>query len=141
MERADGERPEKRIFKEVVVHLDFKGAPPTLPFLKDLIAFIGTKFEKLVTGILFEMEDCFPYDGNLRPLRGPNVYSPDDIAEVLDLMRKHDLKFIPLVQTFGHLEFALKRERFSHLRETANNFTSVCPLQEESLELVCSMID
>lgn len=95
-QRAD-ERSEKRIFQEVIVHLDFKGAPPTLPFLKDLITFIGTKFEKLVTGILFEMEDTFPYDGNLKPLRGPNVYSPDDIKEILDLMRKHDLKFIPLV--------------------------------------------
>jgi|LauGreDrversion4_2_1035121.scaffolds.fasta_scaffold58291_3 hexosaminidase len=111
------ERAERRLFKEVVVHIDFKGAPPTFSFLKDFITYIGTKFEKVVTGILFEFEDTFPYDGNLKPLRGPNVYSVDQLKEVMELMRKHELKFIPLIQTFGHLEFVLKRERFSHLRE------------------------
>jgi hexosaminidase len=56
-------------------------------------------------------------------------------------MAQHNLKLIPLVQTFGHLEFALKRERFSHLRENKDNFTSVCPLNPESIELVYSMIN
>lgn len=56
-------------------------------------------------------------------------------------MHKYNLKMIPLVQTFGHLEFVLKRDRYSHLRETPNNYTSVCPLNPESVELVCSMID
>ena len=56
-------------------------------------------------------------------------------------MHKYNFKMIPLVQTFGHLEFVLKRDRYSHLRETPNNYTSVCPLNPESVELVCSMID
>jgi hexosaminidase len=60
--------------------------------------------------------------------------------EIATLMKKYNLKMVPLVQTFGHLEFVLKRERFSHLRESKDNYTSICPLNPESIELVCSMI-
>jgi hexosaminidase len=56
-------------------------------------------------------------------------------------MKNLKLKLIPLVQTFGHLEFALKRDRFSHLREQFDNYSSLCPLNNESIELVLSMIN
>lgn len=136
-----GERSDQRLFKEVIIHLDFKGAPPKFGFLKDLIRFIATKFDKVVTGILFEFEDTFPYEGNLKPLMGSTVYTKEQIRELIELMNYHNLTMIPLIQTFGHLEFALKRDRFSHLREQPDNFSSLCPLNEESIELVCSMID
>lgn len=138
---AFGERTDRKIFKEVFVHLDFKGAPPTFQFLKNFIMHIGTKYEKVVTGLLMEFEDTFPYDGNLKPLRGINYYSRNEIEEVISLMEKYKLKMVPLVQTFGHLEFVLKRDRFSHLRESKDNYTSLCPLNPESIELLCSMID
>jgi hexosaminidase len=67
--------------------------------------------------LLIEFEDTFPYEGNLKPLRGINFYTKDQISELVILMRNMKLKLIPLVQTFGHLEFVLKRDRFSHLRE------------------------
>ena len=67
------------MFKEVIIHLDFKGAPPTISFLKLFIEFIGKRYKKLVTGILFEFEDTFPYDGNLKCLRGNNFYSKDEL--------------------------------------------------------------
>lgn len=35
----------------------------------------------------------------------------------------------------------MKRERFSHLRENPENFSSLCPLNIESIEFVCAMID
>lgn len=114
---SQSERLDRRLFKEVLIHLDLKGAPPTFSFLKDIVRYISTKFEKIVTGILFEFEDMFPYDGNLRPLRCENNYSKQEILELVQLMEKYNLKLVPLVQTFGHLEFVLKRERFSHLRE------------------------
>lgn len=56
-------------------------------------------------------------------------------------MKQNDFKLIPLVQTFGHLEFALKRERFSELRETPDNYQSLCPLKQDSKSFVLNMID
>ena len=55
-------------------------------------------------------------------------------------MIKHKLKLIPLIQTFGHLEFALKRDRFSSLREDPDSYQSLCPLNPSSKTLVRSMI-
>lgn len=94
-----------------------------------------------MTGLLIEFEDTFPYEGNLKPLRGVNFYTREQISELSFLMRTLNLKLIPLVQTFGHLEFVLKRDRFSHLREQSDNYSSLCPLNKESIELVSSMIN
>ena len=43
---------------------------------------------------------------------------------------------IPLVQTFGHMEWVLKLERYRQLREEESNPQSICPSREESLDLV-----
>ncbi|XP_069786423.1 hexosaminidase D-like isoform X2 [Narcine bancroftii] len=92
-------------------------------------------------GILLEYEDMFPYDGNLQVLKSPNAYSPSYIKDLMDLARKHQFEIIPLVQTFGHMEFVLKHKAFSHLREMKTFPNSLNPHKEESLELVKSMID
>ena len=74
---------DTKAFKELLIHLDFKGAPPTFSYLKSFIEFLGMKYTKLVTGIVFEFEDTFPYDGNLRPLRGINYYSKEQLREIV----------------------------------------------------------
>lgn len=137
----ESERCDEKVFKEVIVHLDMKGAPPTFAFFKRFVSFIGERYGKLVTGILLELEDTFPYEGYLTPLRGLNFYSKEQLYEIQELAKKYKLQIIPLIQTFGHLEFALKRERFAHLREQQYCYQSLCPLKGESKEFVLSMID
>lgn len=65
-----GERQDKKIFKDVFIHIDLKGAPPTFTFLLKFIRFLGQQYQGLVTGIVFEFEDTFPYDGFLSELKG-----------------------------------------------------------------------
>ena len=69
-----------------------------------------------------------------------DAYTKDDIKEFLSLAKKNDLTVIPLVQTFGHMEFVLKHKDFSHLRETPKITNSVCPLKNASAALVKSII-
>ncbi len=66
---------ENKIFKEALLHLDFKGAPPTYPFLLEYIKFLGQNYKGVITGLLLEWEDTFPYEGYLEPIRGQNVYT------------------------------------------------------------------
>ncbi|CDW91252.1 hexosaminidase d [Stylonychia lemnae] len=134
-------RFDQKIFKDVLIHLDFKGAPPTISFLKKLITYLGERYTNLVTGIIFEFEDTFPYDGYLTQLRGLNFYSKDQIKDIVELTKKYKFKIVPLIQTFGHLEFALKRERFSHLREQNDNYQSLCPLKQDSKQFVLNLIE
>ncbi|XP_007886660.1 hexosaminidase D isoform X2 [Callorhinchus milii] len=120
------------------VHLDLKGAPPKISYLAEIFpvfAYLGAD------GVLLEYEDMFPYEGQIEVLRSPIAYSVPDIKEIINLARVNNLEIIPLVQTFGHLEFVLKHEKFSHLREVETFPNTINPHKQESLYLIKSMID
>ncbi len=51
------------------------------------------------------------------------------------------MQVIPLVQTFGHLEFILKTEEFVDLREVPRYPQVLCPSNNKSFELVKLMVD
>lgn len=51
-----------------------------------------------------------------------------------------DLLVIPLVQTFGHMEYVLKHEQWRGLREVEAYPSSMCPSNSETMTLVRSMI-
>ncbi|KAG8128977.1 hypothetical protein E2320_015678, partial [Naja naja] len=85
-------------------------------------------------GILLEYEDMYPYDGELKPLRANDAYSPSEVKEILKLAKSHDLEVIPLIQTFGHMEnFATSG--------SGNVPNTVNPHKEDSLKLVIAMIE
>lgn len=95
-----------------IVHLDLKGAPPKLSYYKDFFQFL----KKIgATGILLEYEDMFPY--NYVDAAALNAYTIEEINKILEYAKENSLEVIPLIQTFGHLEFVLKLEKYKHLRE------------------------
>ncbi|XP_075626930.1 hexosaminidase D isoform X3 [Balearica regulorum gibbericeps] len=148
-----------------LVHLDLKGAPPRASYLAEvrrrghpgpprppgpvpptrcplpvpqvlpLLRALGA------TGLLLEYEDTFPYAGPLEPLRAPHAYSPGEVRAVLSQARAQGLEVVPLVQTFGHMEFVLKHREFAHLREVEAFPNALNPHKEESRALVKAMID
>ncbi|XP_036078589.1 hexosaminidase D isoform X2 [Rousettus aegyptiacus] len=125
-------------FRMRLVHLDLKGAPPKVSYLSEILPL----FRALgANGLLIEYEDMFPYEGALRLLRARHAYSPSEIREILRLATLNELEVIPLVQTFGHMEFVLKHEALAHLREVAPFPNTLNPHEEESLALVGAMID
>ncbi|XP_054448883.1 hexosaminidase D [Pteronotus mesoamericanus] len=125
-------------FKMRFVHLDLKGAPPKVSYLSEIFPL----FHALgANGLLIEYEDTFPYEGPLKLLRAPHAYSPSEVKEILHLAAQNELEVIPLVQTFGHMEFVLKHEAFAHLREVALFPNTLNPHEAEALALVAAMVD
>ena len=124
--------------KERVVHFDLKGAPPEMAVLKSLIPWIASHG---ATMVLLEYEEMFPFHGILADITARNHYTPTQIRELLDLCDKHKIEVIPLVQTFGHLEFTLKLQKFSHLREVPELPQAICPSRNESVNLVYELIN
>jgi hypothetical protein len=120
-----------------VVHIDFKGAPPKISFLRTLFPLIASAG---ANALLMEYEDMFPYHGTLRNLSAKNCYSKTDIKEINRIASQNKLEIIPLVQTFGHLEFVLKLEEFQHLRETADFPQEICPNHPEAMDLIREML-
>ncbi|XP_062447475.1 hexosaminidase D isoform X2 [Rhea pennata] len=121
-----------------LVHLDLKGAPPRASYVVEVLPLLRALG---ATGLLLEYEDTFPYAGALEPLRAQHAYSAEEIRAVLRLAKAQGLEVVPLVQTFGHLEFVLKHKEFAHLREVKTFPNALNPHKEESRALVKAMID
>ncbi|KAM3960696.1 hexosaminidase D [Aphomia sociella] len=125
------------ILPNVVVHLDLKGPAPKLKYLESLLPLLKSHG---VNGLLVEYEDMFPYEGHLVNLSAKNCYRKAELKKFLSTVHRFGLEVIPLIQTFGHLEFALKLPQFMHLREISQYPDSVCPSKAESLILINQMI-
>lgn len=121
-----------------IVHLDLKGAPPKVTYYDYLFRLLQNLG---ATGILIEYEDMFPFKGNLIDIAADNHYNHSEINDIQNLARKYDLMIIPLVQTFGHLEFVLKLEKYKELREMNRYPQSICPMHNKSEVLLFEMID
>ncbi|CAJ0589043.1 unnamed protein product [Cylicocyclus nassatus] len=105
---------KNEFYENIIVHFDLKGAPPRVPYfmeLLDLVARAGA------TGVLLEWEEMFPWKGRLAVARGAEAYSLNDVRAILFKAKSLNLDIIPLVQTFGHLEWFLKLEEFRKYRE------------------------
>ncbi|XP_053308862.1 hexosaminidase D [Spea bombifrons] len=134
---GESSETKKVNFDLTLVHLDLKGAPPKVAYLAEVFPLFSALG---ANGLLIEYEDTFPYFGELLPLRAAHAYSPQEIREILRLAELHNLEVIPLVQTFGHMEFVLKHSKFSHLREVQIYPNSLNPHKAESRHLIQAMI-
>ncbi|XP_058476297.1 hexosaminidase D [Solea solea] len=122
-----------------LVHLDLKGAPPTSKYLHQLIEL----FSQLgVDGLLMEYEDMFPYEGELKLLQATAqpAYSHKEILSMQDFAKSKGMEVIPLIQTFGHMEFVLKHRPMWGLREVPNCVGTLSPHTEDALKLVMEML-
>ncbi|KAG5886069.1 hypothetical protein JTB14_018928 [Gonioctena quinquepunctata] len=134
---TDAPRKRSAFLGEKIVHLDLKGAPPKITYyhiLFPLLAKLGA------TGVLIEYEDMFPYTDELTNITAYNSYSLNDIATINRLAKENNLRVIPLLQTFGHMEFILKLPRYKEYREVTAYPQVICPTHGDTLKLITEMV-
>ena len=61
-----------------------------------------------------------------------------DFVEFCEIL---GLEVIPLVQTFGHLEFVLKHEEFAYLRDVPEMPESICPCHDDTMGVIKEIVD
>ena len=83
----------------------------------------------------------FPFEGMLKDVAAVNHYNKSDIYNILIKSKELGLEVIPLVQTFGHMEFILKHGQFAHLRDNSEMPESICPCHEQTMKLIGLYID
>ncbi|CAH0579498.1 unnamed protein product [Chrysodeixis includens] len=126
-----------------IVHLDLKGAPLKIPYLEKIL--LAAKSWG-ATGVLLEWEDTFPYSshlmdiGSLSNIGGDNLYSLVEVQHILQFAKMNGLEAIQLIQTIGHMEFALKHPAYRGLREIDRSPAVMCPTKPQSQVLVREMI-
>ena len=62
------------------------------------------------------------------------------VGRVLAAAKRSGLSVIPLVQTFGHLEFVLKHARFGSMREERDNYMDLCPESDGARALAFELV-
>ena len=132
-----------------LVHLDLKGAPPSMKssFWNEFCTWLVEKGR--VTGLLIEFEDVLPIKlledlDSALPKKRRHVYSPQEAHILISVAQARGLKIIPLVQTFGHLEYLLKYNQLKSLREHPDYPDSICPAETSespSFSIVTQLID
>ena len=95
----------------------------------------------VVAGILIEYEDMFPFEGLLKDVAALNHYNKSDLYNLLITSKPLGLEVIPLVQTFGHMEFILKHGQFANMRDSPQMPESICPCHEHAMNLIGMYID
>jgi len=125
-------------FQQRYVHLDFKGAPPTFQYLKEMIP----RFKEWgATGLLIEWEDTFPWSGELSDLKSKKFsYSPDEVREIVRLAREKGLSVIPYIPAISHVQFLLRHPKFAYLREQPDNFQTIATCRDEAVDIFSEMI-
>ena len=135
--------------KNKIVHVDLKGAQPLSPskspFWEQWCLYL--KKECHVDGLLLEWEDSLPINVLSLPSNHDKarfVYSTDEAVNIVKTAEKSGLNIIPLIQTFGHLEYLLKHESYSHLKEVKDYPDCLLPAEketDESFQIISNLVD
>ena len=119
------------------VHVDMKYMFQRASAMEDFVRGLS---ELKLNAALFEYEDKFPYE-KYPFLRGKSAMTPAELKRLLTTARRHHVDIIPLIQSLGHLEYALKHEELAHLREAPDIHTQACPSNPDVLRFVTDIID
>ncbi|RCN29657.1 glycosyl hydrolase family 20, catalytic domain protein, partial [Ancylostoma caninum] len=120
-------------YTNIIVHFDLKGAPPRLSYFLQLLELVA---KAGATGVLIEWEDMFPWSGALRSVRNTDAYTEKEVQTILEKAALLDLEVIPLVQTFGHMEWILKYEKFRKFRENDEYPQVICIGDDKAVDIV-----
>ncbi len=97
----------------LIAHLDLKGVTLTSPLLLERVKRLaGYGYNAL----LVEYEDCFPYKSAALAAGPEEVWTSAYHAEFLATAREAGVEIIPLQQTLGHLEYALRWDAYAAYR-------------------------
>ncbi|HYK43971.1 MAG TPA: beta-N-acetylhexosaminidase, partial [Parafilimonas sp.] len=108
-------------------HLDLRIQVMKMDALK---AFAKKLSEQGINTLVMEWEATYPFETH--PLI-PNkyAYTKDEIRSFISYCGSIGIDVIPLQQSFGHVEYILRHERYKDLREDQKDYSQVCPLQAE----------
>jgi len=108
-------------------HLDLRIQVMKMDALK---AFAKKISEQGINTLVMEWEATYPFEKH--PLiSNKYIYTKEEIKSFINYCGNIGIDVIPLQQSFGHVEYILRNERYKDLREDQKDYSQVCPLEEE----------
>lgn len=136
------ERPAVEIcdWPELSMRSDYLDMRGIFPKFENVLHFIEEMAEYKFNTLVVEYEDKLP-----RPrtefVAEHGALTPEQHRQMMQTAHENFIDIIPLQQTFGHLEYALKLPEYQHLREDPAAPGELCPLRKGAFELACSLIE
>lgn len=119
-------------FKIKGFHVDLRVQVMTVDALKKLASELSTMG---INTIVMEWEASFPYEKHAI-ISNKYAYTQQEVRDFVSHCNALGIDVIPLQQCFGHVEYILRHERYTPLREQArNDLSQICPLNHASAEL------
>jgi hypothetical protein len=108
-------------------HLDLRIQVMTMPALKDFALKLK---QNGMNTLVMEWEGTYLFQKH--PLISNRyAYNKEEIKSFIKYCDSLGIDVIPLQQSFGHVEYILRHERYKHLREDQKDVSQVCPLETE----------
>ena len=108
-------------------HLDLRIQVMKIEALKN---FAKTLSESGINTLIMEWEGTFPF-GKHPLIANRYAYTKDEIKSFISYCGTLGIDVIPLQQSFGHVEYILRHERYKDLREDQKDYSQVCPSEEQ----------
>lgn len=125
---------------DLALRSDYLDLRQLFPKFENLLRYVEEMARYKLNTLVIEYEDKLPR--SRREFCHPqDALTPEQHALLLKTARDNFIEVIPLQQTFGHLEYALKLPEYQHLRELPEAPGEMCPLREGSFELAASLLE
>lgn len=124
---AQNNADKRSIFPVRGFHLDLRIQVMKMPALKSL----ALKLQKNgINTLIMEYEATYPYEKH--PLIANRyAYTKAEITDFVKYCTGLGIDVIPLQQSFGHVEYILRNNRYTEQREDQKDLSQVCPSKEE----------
>jgi len=106
-------------------HLDLRIQTMPMPALK---ALAGDLHQKGINTLIMEWEASYPFQEDPQ-IANRYAYTRAQIKDFIDYCHRLNIDVIPLQQSFGHVEYILRNNRYAALREDEHDLSQVCPAQ------------
>jgi hypothetical protein len=104
-------------------HLDLRIQVMKLPALK---AFAKDLRQQGINTLIMEWEASYPFEGDPQ-IANRYVYTREEVKEFVGYCHQLGIDVIPLQQSFGHVEYILRNNKYAALREDEHDLSQVCP--------------
>lgn len=113
-------------FKIKGFHLDLRIQVMKMPALKAFVLNLG---KHGINTLVMEWEASYPYEKHA-VISNSNAYTRKEITDFIRYCDSLHIDVIPLQQSFGHVEYILRHQRYKDLREDQKDYSQVNPTRE-----------
>jgi hypothetical protein len=90
--------------------------------------------------LLLEFGPRFPFERHAT-VRLPSALTAAELRQLLDQARFHGIQCIPLQQSLGHLNYLLRHDEYSYIREEEEVKAQMCPTNENSFKVFTELAE